>query len=153
MRRSRPDLIVPIRDRRQHRRILTLKNFRNACLVLIAIFAGMTIEGHLRRPASDPGFGRLYGARLQPAPTIRKQPEIVPEVIPDETAADPTLVAAAGRSQVLLDDRSAAPPRPDTVAPPPDGSSHLTIVGGPEGVTIAGQPRVRPLLRGGFGRP
>jgi hypothetical protein len=36
------------------------------------------------------------------------------------------------------------------VPAPADG--RVTIVGGPEGVTIVKQPRRRPQLRGGFGR-
>lgn len=169
MSRGRPDLIVPIRDRRQHRRILTLKNFRNALFVLIAVFAAITIAANWRdrHPRSD--FGRLYAGRMEQSPPVQKKPEPVQEEpIRDETAADPMLVRAAARSQILLDSGGQAPPPvpavdapvPAVDAPVPAGeepvvhdmSSNVAIVGGPEGVKIVKRDAKRPVLGGGFGR-
>jgi hypothetical protein len=153
MRRSGPDLIVPIRDRRQHRRILTLRNFRNACFVLVALFAGITIEANLRDSKPRPDFGRLYGHQIESVVAVPKHPEMRDaQPIVDQTAADPTLVDAAARSQILVA-QPATPTRVPTqqIQSVRDGS-HLAIVGGPEGVEIVQENQTRPVLRGGFGR-
>ena len=160
MTRTRADLIIPIRDRRQHRRILTLKNFRNALFVLIALFAGITIYANLRDRHPRADFGRLYGGRVEaPPPPVTKPPEVVQEEpIRDETAADPTLLQAAARSQILLDEHREVPaPTPASAEGLPEASttptvSNVAIVGGPEGVTIVKRDRQRPVLGGGFGR-
>src|SRR6266516_6760554 len=101
MRRPRGELIVPIRDRRQHRRILTLRNFGKAILVIVAIFAGITIEANLRKPKTD-DYGRLYRNRVEQTSTVARKPDIVQEgQINDANAADQTLVVAQARAQIL----------------------------------------------------
>ena len=152
------ELIVPIRDRRRHRRILTLKNFRNALLVLVALFAVITIEANLRRPKQSDDFGRLYGRQLPSATAVPKKPEIVYEAAPiaDANSADPMLVAPAAREQILLGSNAQRPTA--TVAPIAQtapvmaSSARMTIVGGPEGVSIVEQSEARPVLSGGFMR-
>jgi hypothetical protein len=156
--RTRPDLVVPIRDRRQHRRILTLRNFGYAVAVLIAIFAAITIEANLRgrKPAGD--FGQFYGRQIHSTTAVEKKPDIVQEApISDQNAADPMLVAPAVRSQILRDDPQPAVaqvpvlPSPLPEARPQAGSAPV-IVGGPEGVALVQQGRRQPVLHGGFGR-
>jgi hypothetical protein len=152
------ELIVPIRDRRQQRRILTLKNFRNALLVLVSLFAGVTIAAHLRRPNHTDDFGRLYGRQL-PSATV-KQPEIVREGAPiaDANSADPMLVAPQARAQLLLADSNVpakttiVAPAIQSVAPIRSSGERVTVVGGPEGVSIVKQSETRPVLAGGFMR-
>lgn len=153
----RADLIVPVRDRRQHRRILTLRNLRNALLVIIAIFAGITIEANLRKP-STADYGRLYARRVERTAVVQKKPVVVEEgQITDATAADPTLVAAQARAQILTGESD---PRPQPVIPPQssvplighDAAGRLVVVGGPEGVTLVQQSGPKPVLGGGFGR-
>lgn len=164
MRHHRPDLIVPIRDRRQHRRILTLKNFAWAMGVLVAAFIGLTIEANLRRSSSSSGFGALYGRQL-PSDTAAepKSPEIVTEApIPDVTAADPMLVAPAAREQLLRADSNVPATTSAAVSPEPvtgttftgtvAGQARVAVVGGAEGVAIVKESQRPPLLRGGFGR-
>lgn len=156
MRRARPDLIVPIRDRRQHRRILTLKNFRNAIFVVLALFAGITIEANLRDRKPHEDYGRLMSPRISSAEALPKQPQITPsETIDDQNAADPTLVQPAIRSQILRDDPPPAPPQtataPTSPTPVVPGNSAPTIVGGPDGVTIVQSQMRQPVLHGGFG--
>lgn len=154
MRRSRPDLIVPIHDRRQRRRILTLKNLGYALLVLVGIFAAITIEANLRgrrKPGDD--FGRLYGRQIESATAVPKKPEIVQEApVPDQTAPDPMLVDAMRREQLLHHEAPTlsepGPAENRTHAP----GSKIAIVGGPEGVNIVQNQRAQPVLRGGFGR-
>lgn len=158
MRRRRPDLIVPIRDRRQRKRYLTLRNFRNAAIVMAIVFAAITIRSELRGvgPAS---YGRLYESEL---PTVEQKPvEVVTEapstpVVPDATHADPLLLAPAAREQWLHAD-TAAPgqlgvPMQRAEAAVATGETRVAIVGGAEGVTIVQQTRRTPVLSGGFGR-
>lgn len=159
MRSSRSDLIVPIRDRRQHRRILTLKNFAWAMAIAVAAFAGITIEANLRRSKGDSGFGSLYRGQL-PEPAKVKTPEIITEApVPDATAADPMLVGASAREQLLRADSNVSSvtatttPAPvvetSTAAVP--GDAHVAVVGDSAGVTIVKDSKT-PVLRGGFGR-
>ncbi|HEX9162513.1 MAG TPA: hypothetical protein VF980_12475 [Thermoanaerobaculia bacterium] len=163
MRRSRPELIVPVRDRRQHRRILTLRNFRNAVIVIIVLVAGIEFEAHLRNPKQGDDFGRLYAPKIESATAVPKTPQIVTEApIADDNAADPMLVQAAARAQLLQADSNVAPlqqtPPPAAVAQSQsplvghDKVGRLVVVGGPEGVTVVQQSGTRPVLGGGFGR-
>jgi hypothetical protein len=164
MKRGKPGLIVPIRDRRQRRRILTLKNFRNAFLVALALFAGLTITAHVRnRNAPADEYGRLYGKQIPRAEIAPKPVEIIHESqIADADAADPMLVQAQARAQLLQADSNVptAPPPLTTAgamtatpaAKRAAGDEHVTIVGGPEGVTLVKKSTDRPELGGGFGR-
>jgi hypothetical protein len=159
MKRPQSELIVPIRDRRQHRRILTLKNFGYAVLVIVAIFAGITIEANLRK-GNTADYGRLYGERVQVTNEFSgKKPMIVQEgQINDSTAADPTLVGAQARAQILTGESDPTQPvvAQPPVAPAPlighDAAGRLVVVGGPEGVTLVQQSGSKPVLGGGFGR-
>ena len=160
MHRRRPDLIVPIRDRRQHKRYLTLRNVRNAFLVLAVLFVAITIRSELQ-PRQSETFGRLFEREL---PKVEPKPvEVVTEASPavaDHTAPDPMLVAPAAREQWLHDDSSttsaALQPVPIAITPrlgDANGTSaRIAIVGGPEGVSVVREERKRQVLRGGFGR-
>ena len=44
LRKRRPDLIVPIRDRRQHKRYLTLRNFGYSVIALLVL--AFKLRGH-----------------------------------------------------------------------------------------------------------
>lgn len=156
--RKRPDLIVPIRDRRQGRRYLTLRNARNAFLVFAVLFLAITIRSELQ-PRHSETFGRLLEREL---PTVEpKAVEVVqeaPSPIPDQTVPDPMLLAPAQREQWLYGETGATAaaslePLPAVAAQvPADAKSRMVIVGGPEGVALVEQKRQRQVLRGGFGR-
>lgn len=150
------ELIVPIRDRRQHRRILTLKNFASTLLVMIVLLVGITVAAALRHPNMTDDFGRLYGRQLPSATSVPKKPEIVYEAAPiaDANSADPMLVAPAAREQILLGSNAQRPaPAVASMTPPaPSSSARMTIVGGPEGVSIVRQNEMQPVLGGGFMR-
>lgn len=149
---SRPDLIVPIRDRRRRKRILTLKNFGIFVAVLAIAFVAISIHSEMR--GVTPGkYGRLFHREVPP-PVAAKPMEVVTEAaVADETRADPTLVEPMVRSQWLVDE-----PTTTTVAPTPvvtaavRGDADVAIVGGADGVTVVRQERRRPVLSGGFGR-
>lgn len=158
--RRRPDLIVPIRDRRQHRRLLTFRNIRNVTLIVLVIFAFFTIRSERRDTTQQGEYGRLYGNEVGHSTALR-QVQVVPEAPPvdDQVGADPMLVAPAAREQWLHDQptqaAAAIEPVIATTAVPADvrgGDSRVAIVGGPEGVSVVQERRQRPLLRGGFGR-
>lgn len=159
MSRSKAELIVPVRDRRQRRRILTLKNFRNAFLVALALFAGITIVANLRgRNSPKDEYGRLYGRQIQPTRIAPKPEDIVTEApINDQDHADPTLIRAQARAQLLQAGSNVstapAPVAAASAIPTPTGEEHVTIVGGPEGVQLVKKNSDRPVLGGGFGRP
>jgi hypothetical protein len=161
MRRNRPDLVVPVHDRRQRRRILTLKNFGWAMIVVVAIFAAITIEANLRgrKPGSD--YGRLYGRQIESVNAVPAKPVVVQDApISDQTAADPTLVDGMRREQILhAEQTNVAPTLSGPGMEPTESRPHVTsrdgkiaIVGGPEGVGIVQSDRRQPVLRGGFGR-
>src|SRR5215213_11340517 len=104
MHRRNPDLIVPIRDRRQHKRYLTLRNVGGAFLVLAVLFVAITIRSEMQPRHSD-AFGRLFERELPPVEA--KPVEVVKEAAPpvaDHTAADLMLVAPAAREQWLQED-------------------------------------------------
>lgn len=151
----KPELIVPVRDRRQRRRILTLKNFLNAAVVLIALFAVVTIYVKFRTPKTADDYGRLYKGQIKTPDVTARQPEIVQEAGPiaDADGADPTLLSAAARAQYLLtDSASALTPAPAQTASTEQKDERVTIVGGTEGVSIVKENRERPVLGGGFGK-
>jgi hypothetical protein len=163
----KPEVIVPIRDRRQRRRILTLKNFRNAAVVLIALFAVVTIYAKFRTPKTADDYGRLYKGQIKTPDVTPKQPEIVQEAGPiaDADGADPTLLSAAARAQYLGTDSnvpaqtttattaSALTPAPAETVSTVQKDERVTIVDGTDGVSIAKEKRERPVLGGGFGKP
>jgi hypothetical protein len=152
--RSRPDLIVPIRDRRQHKRYLTLKNAGIASAVAFVAFIGVSIYSEVRRPAPN-DYGRLARREIPPLPVAQKPLEVVRETpsIDDQAHADPMLVAPAARASWLGNETSNAavipPPAP---APTAARGGDVAIVGGPEGVSIVQQKKRHPVLAGGFGR-
>lgn len=161
MKRSRAELIVPVRDRRQRRRILTLRNFAIAAAVGVAVLVGITIEANLRNPKTE-DYGRLYGNRIaQQVPPVERKADIIQEgTINDQVAADPTLVAAQARAQILTGEADAPLTTTATATsalqPPAmlghDNAGRLVVVGGPEGVTLVQQHNAKPVLGGGFGR-
>lgn len=165
--RSRPDLVVPVRDRRQRKRYLTLKNLRNALIVLVVIAAGLTAWSAFHGKKTD-GYGRLVATQVGTTDTIARKapPTIVQEApINDQTAVDPLLVTANARAQILGGTSSQLPePVPQTstgvgVMPPSLRSNPghgVSIVGGAEGVTLVrpgAKPVEKPLLQGGVFRP
>ncbi|HYI13664.1 MAG TPA: hypothetical protein VEK57_31780 [Thermoanaerobaculia bacterium] len=157
--RRKPDLIVPIRDRRQRKRYLTLKNFGIAVAGLAVLFIGVTIRSELRGPDGSSSYGRLLQREL---PVVEQKPlEVVQEAPPavgDETHADPMLVAPMVRGQWLHADTTTdggltnVQPMPRAEASVASGETKVAIVGGPGGVNIVKQERRKPVLAGGFGR-
>src|SRR5689334_10882118 len=98
---SKPELIVPIRDRRQHRRILTLKNSAIGFIVLVAFFVGLTIQSDLRHPKST-DYGRILGKQVSgQTAVITPKYDVVKEPVVDQTMADPLLVSAQRRAEWL----------------------------------------------------
>jgi hypothetical protein len=71
----KPDLIVPIRDRRQSKRYLTLKNFGIVVGVLVVIFVGISIRSEMRGTSVD--YGRLMQRELPSDPGPLKPREVV----------------------------------------------------------------------------
>jgi hypothetical protein len=160
--KPRPDLIVPIRDRRSRKRVITWKNFGYAAIALVVVFAALTIQSDLRH-SKDDGYGRLFGKQVSGQPDVVPQKvDIVREApVPDETSADPLLLAPAAREQYLGVNSSNMPqPQPvvnsSVIATQPAAETKpgaVAIVGGPEGVTISkDQAPQRPTLSGGIFR-
>src|SRR5688572_3422600 len=155
MRRHRPDLIVPIHDRRQRKRYLTLKNFAIAVVAAGVLFVGISIRSEMRG-TGPANYGRLV-AREMPQVVEQKPVEVVaeaPTVDQEQTHADPMLVQAAAREQWLQAQTTTpvvdVPPR--AAAAMATGETDVVIVGGPEGVKIVQRERRKPTLSGGFGR-
>jgi hypothetical protein len=157
----RPDLIVPIHDRRRRKRILTLKNFGIFVAVLAVAFIAISIRSEMRGLA--PGdYGRLFRREVPPAVEAKpmevvreEEPAAVPVVVNDQSHADPMLVAPMARAQWLVDDTATttAPiTTPVVTSASMRGEADVAIVGGTEGVTVVRKERRKPVLSGGFGR-
>jgi hypothetical protein len=158
----KPLLIVPIRDRRQRRRILTLRNCAISMLSFAVIFAAISIYNEARRaPAGE--YGRLFGSQVPATNTaISRNVDVIKEApVDDQRAADPMLVAPAAREQILMANTNvpttAPAPQPAPVAVPTIGtvSGHgTTIVGDGNGVAIvrasATSTAAKPVLSGGI---
>jgi len=167
----KPLLIVPIRDRRQSRRILTVKNCAISMLSVAVIFAAVSIynERHTG-PAGE--YGRLFGGQV-PATntTISRKVDVIEEgPVDDQRAADPMLVAPAAREQLLRANSNVVAPtatlaptpipiaRPSPIAAPSaigNVSGHgTTIVGDGNGVAVVHasttSTAARPVLSGGI---
>jgi len=150
--RSRPNLIVPIRDRRQRRRYLTLKNVGWLMLAAVIVFVVISIRSEMRGRPSD-SYGRLVQKELPRVEQRRVEVvEEAPLTIDELTHADPTLLVPAARAQWLESPAPRpAPPANVTAAISHGRRGDLTIVGGPEGVSIVREERPKPVLSGGFG--
>lgn len=152
------DLIVPVRDRRQRKRYLTLKNFGMVTFVFTILFIAITIRSEMR--GRTPGeFGRLFGhevaAAVDPKPVEVVREGQAPEV-DDATHADPMLVEPAVRAQWLQDEAATTAASVTPLVPAStirSAETDVAVVGGPEGVTVMRREgRPKPQLTGGFGR-
>lgn len=150
---SRPDLIVPIRDRRRGKRYLTVKNLSITAAVMFVLFVAISIRSEMR--SSGPAnYGRLVEREL-PKPVEQAPFEVVREaevVASEQTHADPMLVDSMAREQYLRA-QTATPDLPQRAeASLASGETDVAMVGGPEGVQVVQRERRQPLLKGGFGR-
>jgi len=146
--RNRNRMMLP--ERRQHVRIVTLRNFGWLTLALAIAFVVVSFRSELRgRHMND--YGRLTRHQYTPPDVEHRPVEVIEESAPSEPLKpaqemvvvpvdQPPQMPAAVTSQVI------------PAMPAPGDGSRVTIVGGPEGVAIVKQPRRRPQLRGGFGR-
>src|SRR5947209_1249274 len=116
LRPRKPLLIVPIRDRRQRRRILTIRNCAISMLSVAVIVATISTYNAARRaPAGE--YGRLFGSQVPATNTaITRKVDVIEEGPADDRAADPMLVAPAAREQTNV--AIPAAPTPVTPAPP-----------------------------------
>ena len=164
--KRKPELIVPIRDRRSHRRIFTLKNFAKAALVAILVFVLLSFDWH--RPMSR-DYGRLFAHQVTPVEAAKPQtPVVVEGKVEDQTSIDPLLIAPAAREQALGVNINLPPRETTTVAPAaiavapiaptiePEaphatGTRGVVIVGDANGVAIVKSTAApRPVLSGGI---
>lgn len=165
LRSRKPLLIVPIRDRRQSRRIFTIRNCAVTMLSVAVIFASISIYNEARRkPAGQ--YGRLFGKQVTSTNDgIARKVDVINEgPVADQGAPDPMLVAPAAREQVLLANTNvtaAVPATTTTVATSPSPSAigevrghGATIVGDGNGVRLVKAPDTstapRPVLSGGI---
>jgi hypothetical protein len=159
-----PLLIVPIRDRRQRRRILTIKNCAITMLSLAVVFAMISIYSEARRGKTG-DYGRLFGTQVgAPSRGVSRNLEVVHEgSVDDQSAPDPMLVAPAGGEQLLMAksnvdqtpaSTSAAAPAPIAVVPANEKVHETTIVGDGNGIVVAKPPAsstaAHPVLTGGI---
>ncbi len=132
-------------ERRQHIRIVTMRNFAWFTMVFLLVFAGISLRSELRgRHMHD--YGRLTARQIVREPVEQKPVEVV-----NEGAASAPVQSLV--PQMVTEQSTMITPVQPPVMQPPRGDGRVAIVGGPEGVTIVRQDRPRPMLRGGFGRP
>jgi hypothetical protein len=146
-------------ERRQHVRILTIRNFGGALLVLLIALATANLISELRAPHRGE-YGRLT---IRAEPVTLKQPEVVTEgEVPDETPAGP--------ATTLLSESVSVAPAPSPahqpamlsvktageaagVAPSHVVGDHVKIVGGPDGLRVeTTEHNATPKLSGGIFR-
>ena len=129
-------------ERRKHRRILTLKNFRRFVVLLVVFLAGLSIEISTR---STGDYGRIMQKEIPRNQDIRPQPPppVVAPPVAEQPSADPLLLAPAARQQEFLS---------TTTTPTPPATSDVRVVGDSSGITIqrASETPKRPVLAGGI---
>jgi hypothetical protein len=162
MRSRRPDLVVPIRDRRQHVRILTLKNFGKAVLAVVVLLVAANFVSEIRQPHNGL-YGRLFGQQVAQPPVAAPKLAVITEApVEDRDTADPLLIAPAAREQYLgprelktapaavvpVNDDRFEPRRPLLST----NHEHVSIVGDAGGVSVVSGPASgeRHTLTGGI---
>lgn len=161
----RPLLIVPIRDRRQRRRILTVKNCAMTMLAFAVVFAAISIYSEARKGTAGE-YGRLFGSQVgaPPREVSRNVPVVEEGAVADQAAPDPMLIAPAAKERLLLAGSNVdQPPAPAVEVPPlrkvpatvtTDGAHGTAIVGDRNGVVVAHAPASStappPPLSGGI---
>jgi hypothetical protein len=159
LRPRKPLLIVPIRDRRQRRRILTIKNCAISMLSVAVIVAAISTYNAARRaPAAE--YGRLFGSEVTSTnATVPRKVDVIEEGPADDRGgADSMLVAPAAREHTDLPASIPAPaPRVAVASPSAIGNVRghgKTIVGDGSGVAVVPAPTTstapRPVLSGGI---
>src|SRR4051794_24383257 len=91
-------------ERRQHVRILTLKNFGVAVVIIVVILVGANLFSEARRTMSG-SYGALFGHELRKTePVVAHKVEVVTEApaVQDRDTADPLLLAPAAREAQYL---------------------------------------------------
>lgn len=138
-------------ERRQHVRILTIKNFGWALLVLLLVITVANIVSEMH-PARSGEYGRLT---IRAEPVEVKHPQVVTESeVPDMTPTEPPVSLLNGAPEPP----SAPSSQPPTVsaalvATQTHPGEHVTIVGGPDGVHVESAHRdATPKLSGGIFR-
>ncbi|MEA2239832.1 MAG: hypothetical protein QOC81_4556 [Thermoanaerobaculia bacterium] len=159
-----PLLIVPVKDRRQRRRIMTIKHCAMTMLGVAVVFASISIYFESRRGA-DGDYGRLFGSQVAKPNPVSSNAAIVHEgAVADQAAPDPMLVAPGAREQLLMANSNvdltplpvaAVPPARTVVVPANGSATHGTaIVGDSNGIVVAHPPASStappPPLSGGI---
>ena len=137
----KPLLIVPIRDRRQRRRVLTIKNVAMTMLGVAVVIAAISIYSKGRRdPAAE--YGRLTGEVAAPNRDLARKVNVVEEgPVAAQAAPDPMLIAPAAREQLLMANSNVAPPPPAVTTsstPTPAAIVPMTAGNSAHGTTIVG---------------
>src|SRR3954451_9224396 len=136
-------------ERRQHVRILTLKNFGVAVVIIVVILVGANLFSEARRTMSG-SYGALFGHELRKTePVVAHKVEVVTEApaVPDRDTADPLLLAPAAREAQYLTPNAGAPVAVAAVAPrapqpePKADRGRVGIVGDENGVAVVGNRR------------
>src|SRR5258706_98564 len=90
-----PLLIVPIRDRRQSRRILTIRNCAISMLAVAVVIASFSIYRG-RRHGEAGQYGGLFGTEGTATDRIERKADVINEgTVVDQNAPRPKLVAPA----------------------------------------------------------
>ena len=147
-------------ERRRRARVLTLKNLGLVTAVVVVVFIVISIRSEFRDTTTG-RYGRLYGKEVAKVTPLSQQQEVVTEApapaVAEQNFADPTLVQSARRAAYLGTEpvqlkaetiAVTAVPAPIKVVP----GQELSITGGPEGLTVATNPKQKPVLGGGFGQ-
>jgi hypothetical protein len=141
-------------ERRQHVRILTIKNFGLALLVLLVVIAAANIISEMR-PTRSGEYGRLT-IRDEPV-VVKHPPQVVTEAeVPEGPATMPPaslLSVATVPPPVQTFQQTPKPAGEGAGAPLSHAGGPVTIVGGPDGVHVeSAHHEATPKLSGGIFR-
>ena len=95
------ELIVPIKDRRRRRRILTLRNFKKTAIGVGAFYIVVMLEADIQSARYSSIFGRLSDQQIAETPIALKLPKR--EEIDAKPVDDITLVVLDHSSPAILD--------------------------------------------------
>jgi hypothetical protein len=147
------NIVMP--ERRNGFRILTIKNVRNAAIVIAVVFVVISVASELRDTTSG-RYGRLYGKQVSKVASPLAPAESVPEEMPtvaEQTYADPMLLDSAKREAYLGVSQATAATTATTVPAAAVRSGDIAISGSATtGVEVTTTRREKPVLSGGFGR-
>jgi hypothetical protein len=140
-------------ERRKHVRILTIRNFGLALVVLVLVIAAADVISELRAPRHGE-YGRLI-SREEPRDVAIKRPAVVEEAPVSEAPVSPAVASLVDEPVQVVAQPVAQPATSPAITEPVRRAAgdHVTITGGPDGLHVeTAKHDAVPKLSGGIFR-